>query len=538
MLSYAKGPDVALLESTIDEAFRTTVKRFGGQTGLIVRHQDNRMSWQDLDARVEMVARGLAGLGLRAGDRAGVWSTNNAEWLLLQLATARLGVVLINVNPAYRSHELKYVLEKSGMKVLFLRERDARASYRDILARALEGAVAALQHTIYFGHSSWDAMLANGVDYAAPAITPDDVANIQYTSGTTGSPKGVLLTHRALVNNAWLIAQRLQITDRDKLCSPVPLYHCFGCVMSSMLCYVTGAALILPSPQFDALAALEAIHAERATALYGVPTMFLAEMQHPRFAEFDLTSLRTGIMAGAPCPVELMRRVIHDMHCTGMTIAYGQTESSPVITLSRLDDPIEIRVSTVGGVLPATEVKVVSTATGETLPVGEVGELCTRGYLVMKGYDGNAQATSEAIDGEGWLHTGDLAVMHDNGYFGIRGRARDMIIRGGENIYPREIEEFLYTHPAISDVAVFGLPDERLGETVCAWVRLKEGHAATGEELREYCGERIAHFKVPAHIRVVEEFPLTVTGKIQKFRMRDAEIAARGLESAAKIQTA
>ncbi|MBL8234575.1 MAG: AMP-binding protein [Bryobacterales bacterium] len=538
MLSYAKGPDVALLESTIDEAFRTTVKRFGGQTGLIVRHQDNRMSWQELDAQVERVARGLAGLGLRAGDRAGVWSTNNAEWILLQLATARLGIVLVNVNPAYRSHELRYVLEKSGMKALFLRESDTRASYRDILARALDGAAAALQHTVYVGHSSWDAMLAAGVEHTPPSIAPDDVANIQYTSGTTGSPKGVLLTHRNLVNNAWLIAQRLRMSEHDKLCSPVPLYHCFGCVMSSMLCYVTGAALILPAPQFDALATLEAVHAERATAIYGVPTMFIAELQHPRFQEFDLASLRTGIMAGAPCPIELMRRVIHDMHCSGMTIAYGQTESSPVITLSTLEDAIETRVTTVGCALPATEVKIVSAATGETLPVGEVGELCTRGYLVMKGYDGNAQATSEAIDSEQWLHTGDLAVMHENGYFGIRGRARDMIIRGGENVYPREIEEFLYTHPAISDVAVFGIPDERLGEVVCAWVRLKEGQATTAEELREYCRERIAHFKVPAHIRVVEEFPLTVTGKIQKFRMRDAEIAARGLENAAKIQTA
>lgn len=538
MLSYAQGPVAPLLESTIDQVFRSTVERFPERTGVVVRHQASRLNWRELDAQVEAVARGLAGLGLSSGDRVGVWSTNNLEWLLLQLATARLGIVLINVNPAYRSHELRYVLEKSGMKALFLRVRDARASYRDILAQALQGAQTALQSTVFFDHDSWREMLERGVDYTPPEIHPGDVANIQYTSGTTGSPKGVLLTHRNLVNNAWLIAQRLHIAEEDKLCSPVPLYHCFGCVMSSMLCFVAGATLILPAPQFDALATLEAIHEERATALYGVPTMFIAELQHPRFREFDLSSLRTGIMAGAPCPIELMRRVISDMHCAEMTIAYGQTESSPVVTLSQVDDPIELRVSTVGCALPCTEVKIVAPSTGETLPVGEVGELCTRGYLVMKGYDGNPQATAEAIDGEQWLHTGDLAVMYPSGYFGIRGRARDMMIRGGENIYPREIEEFLFTHPAVSDVAVFGLPDERLGEIVCAWVRLKPGYAIDGEELRAYCKERIAHFKVPAYIRIVDEFPLTVTGKIQKFRMRDAEIAARGLENAARIQTA
>ncbi|MCS7025615.1 MAG: AMP-binding protein [Bryobacteraceae bacterium] len=538
MLSYVKGPDAQLLELTVDEAFQRTVKRLGNHLALVVSRQGQRLSWRELDLRVEATARGLAGLGLRPGDRVGVWSTNNLEWILLQLATARLGLVLINVNPAYRSWELKYVLEKSGMKALFLLERDARANYREILARALEGAVTSLEHTVFFDHDSWNRMLAEGRDYVLPVLSSSQVVNIQYTSGTTGSPKGVLLTHRNLVNNAWLIAQRLRLTEADRLCSPVPLYHCFGCVMSSLLCFVTGATLILPAPQFDPLATLEAVHRERATALYGVPTMFIAELQQARFAEFDLTSLRTGIMAGAPCPIELMRRVIHDMHCSGMTIAYGQTESSPVITLSHPEDPIELRVGTVGCAMPATEVKIVSPQTGETLPVGQVGELCTRGYLVMKGYDGNTQATQEAIDPEGWLHTGDLAVMYENGYFGIRGRARDMIIRGGENIYPREIEDFFYTHPAVSDVAVFGVPDERLGEVVCAWVRLKPGFQATAEQLREYCRERIAHYKTPAYIRIVDEFPLTVTGKIQKFRMREAEIAARGLQGAASVETA
>lgn len=535
MRSYAKGPDAPLLEATIDEGFRHTVAAHSDRPALVIRHQQIRWTWREFDVEVERVARGLAGLDLNTGDRIGVWSTNSAEWLLLQLATARLGIVLVNVNPAYRSHELSYVLQKSGMKALVLRERDHRMDYRQILG---ESRHEVLQHTIFFEHSSWADMLSKGREYGRPAIDRNDVANIQYTSGTTGSPKGVLLTHRNLVNNAWLIAQRLRMTEFDKLCSPVPLYHCFGCVMSSMLCFLTGATLILPAAQFDALATLQAVHDERATALYGVPTMFIAALQHSLFPSFDLTSLRTGIMAGAPCPIEVMRRVIADMHCPEMTIAYGQTESSPVITQSHVDDDIERRVSTVGSALPCTEVKIIDPATGETLDAGEVGELCTRGYLVMKGYDGNPEATAEAIDSDGWLHTGDLAVMRQDGYFGIRGRSKDMIIRGGENIYPREIEEFLYTHPAISDVSVFGLPDEKFGEIVCAWIRLKPGTTATEAEIRDYCRSRIAHYKVPAHVRVVEAFPMTVTGKLQKFRMREEEIEVRQLQKAAGIETA
>lgn len=534
-LSYAKGPDEPILDLTIDQGFRATVVRHPERPALVVSHQDVRLTWRELDEHVERTARGLAGLGLQPGSRLGVWSTNNLEWILLQLAAARAGMVLVNVNPAYRTHELSYVLEKSGIEALFLRERDTRADYRQIFEASRP---ANLRHAVYFGHDSWVRFLTGGTEYAQPQSGPEDVANIQYTSGTTGSPKGVLLTHRNLVNNAWLIAGRLHLTEEDKLCSPVPLYHCFGCVMSSLVCFLTGATLILPAAQFDALATLQAIHQERATAVYGVPTMFIAQLQHPAFAQFDLTSLRTGIMAGAPCPIEVMRRVIAGMHCGEMTIAYGQTESSPVITQSRADDSIEKRVGTVGCAMPNTEVKIVSPNTGQTLPAGEIGELCTRGYLVMKGYDGNAEATAEAIDAEGWLHTGDLAVMSEDGYFGIRGRARDMIIRGGENIYPREIEEFLFTHPAISDVSVFGLPDERLGEIVCAWVRLKPGAAATAEEIRDYCRNRIAHFKVPQHVRVVDSFPMTVTGKLQKFRMRESEITERGLGGAEGIRTA
>lgn len=535
MLSYAKGPDAELLEISIDEGFRRTAAAYPDEPAVVSRHQQRRLTWRQLDQEVERTARGLMGLGLQPQQRIGVWSTNNLEWLLLQLAAARTGIVLVNVNPAYRSFELRYVLERSGMQALFLRQCDSRTDYRQILG---EARCESLNHAIFFDHSSWEEFLANGVEYQPPPLHPNDVANIQYTSGTTGSPKGVLLTHRNLVNNAWLIASRLRATHKDKLCMPVPLYHCFGCVMSSLLCFLTGSTLILPAPSFDALATLEAVEQERATMLYGVPTMFIAELQHPEFGRFDLSSLRTGIMAGAPCPIEVMRRVLTEMHCPEITIAYGQTESSPVITQSNVDDPIELRVTTVGPAMPCTEVKIADPQTGETTPVGTPGELCTRGYLVMKGYDGNPEATAQAIDAEGWLRTGDLAVMHENGYFGIRGRSKDMIIRGGENIYPREIEEFLYTHPAVADVAVFGLPDAKYGEIVTAWIRPKPGATLGEAEVREFCRTRIAHFKVPAHVRIVESFPMTVTGKLQKFRMREKEIEERGLRAAASIRTA
>jgi fatty-acyl-CoA synthase len=536
MLSYAKGPDEPLLSDTIDSAFRRTVAHYGDREAVVVRHQQSlRLTWNALDRQVQQVSAALHGAGIAPGERVGIWSTNNLEWLLLQLGSARAGVVLVNVNPAYRSYELRYVLEQSGLRALFLREQDRRTDYRQILA-----ATAHPVRAVYFEHATWDEFLAAGTPAPPPpAMDADDVANIQYTSGTTGSPKGVLLTHRNIVNNAWLIARRLHITEADRLCMPVPLYHCFGCVMSSLLCFLTGAALLLPAATFDPLATLETVHEERATVLYGVPSMFIAQLQHPRFRDFDLSSLRTGIMAGAPCPIEVMRRVIGEMHCEQMTIAYGQTESSPVITQSLTTDDIETRVSTVGAALPCTEVKIVDPETGGTVPVGQIGELCTRGYLVMKGYDRNEEATAKAIDVEGWLHTGDLAVMDARGYCGIRGRSKDMIIRGGENIYPREIEEFLYTHPAIAEVSVFGLPDEKFGEIVCAWVRLKPGLAAvSGEAIRAWCRDQIAYFKIPQHVRIVEEFPMTVTGKLQKFRMRDAEVRERGLERAASTRTA
>jgi fatty-acyl-CoA synthase len=512
--SYSRGPEAPLLEKTISQALADAAAAYAERDALIVCHQNARFTWRQLDIEVTRAARGLAGLGLEPGDRAGIWASNCAEWVLLQYATARAGVVLVNVNPAYRSHELRYVLRKSHIRALFLHDHDARVSYRDILRESREGEDLPLEHAVWLGDASWDAMLFDGKDFASNAAGPRDVANIQYTSGTTGSPKGVLLTHHSLVNNGLAISRALRATAEDRICAPVPLYHCFGSVIGCMVSVVTGAALVLPSPQFDARATLEAVERERATALYGVPTMFIAELAHPDFGRFDLRSLRTGVMAGAPCPIEVMRQVGERMHCREMTIAYGQTESSPVITMSQVDDPMEIRVATIGSALSNTEVQIVHPETKQRVAAGEQGELCTRGYLVMKGYDDDPEATAGAIDSEGWLHTGDLAAMRPDGYFSFRGRAKDTIIRGGENIYPREVEDFLHSHPKIADVYIIGLPDARLGETVLAWIQLKAGEQATAEEIQAFCKGKIAYFKIPQYIRFVETFPMTVTKKV------------------------
>ena len=534
MLSYTKGPEVPLIDDTIAAAFQKTAARFPDHDALVVRHQNARFTFGELAREVERAARGLTGLGLGAQDRIGVWSTNCAEWVVLHLACARIGAVLVNVNPAYRAYELQFVLRKSGMKALFLWEKDQRSDYAAILREATAEQQLPLQHVVFFGSEQWDLMLSRGAEVPEARVAPDDVTNIQYTSGTTGSPKGVLLTHRNLLNNAAVIRDGMKITDQDRICVPVPLYHCFGCVGGTLVCMLTGATMLLPAPTFDALATMQAIQEERATTIYGVPTMFIAELEHAEFSRFDFSWLRTGVMAGAPCPIEVMKRVANDMHCPEMTIMYGQTESSPVITMSDVGDSMERRVSTVGKACANTEVKIVSG--GETVPVGQQGELCTRGYLVMKGYDQEPEATRRAVDEEGWLHTGDLATMRPDGYFRVTGRAKDMIIRGGENIYPRELEEFLYTNPKIADVQIVGIPDAKLGETVAAWIRLKE--PATEEEIREFCRGKIAHFKIPQYIRFVDAFPMTVTGKIQKFRMRELEIQERGLEAVAEIQTA
>jgi fatty-acyl-CoA synthase len=540
--SQTRGPDRPLLNLSIGDLLHRTAERYPDRDAVVSCHQSRRFTWAELSEQADRVARGLWSLGIRKGDRVGLWSTNCIDWLMLHMGTARAGASLVNVNPAYRSHELQYTLTRSRMKALFLRSHDKRADYAEILSRARHhlksaGSELDLQQTIFFDSPEWPALLD------APGRLPDhvdasDVANIQYTSGTTGLPKGVMLTHHNIVNNGQFLAQGFHYTEYDRICVPVPLFHCYGCVIGTMTALNTGAALVFPDWTFNARATLQAVHTERCTSLYGVPAMYVAELALPDFAQFDLTSLRTGMMSGAPCPIELMKRVLNEMHIGELVIAYGQTESSPVVTMSDADDSIDIRVHTVGRAMPQTEIKIVSTSDNATLPVGEQGEVCARGYVVMKGYDAEPEATTLAIDGEGWLHTGDLGIMHPDGCIHLTGRSRDIIIRGGENIYPREIEEFLYTHPKISEVQVVGIPNARLGEIVIAWVRLAPDQSATEEEIRDFCREQIAYFKIPEHIRFVTEFPATLSGKIQKYKIREFEIEARGLESVAAAVTA
>jgi fatty-acyl-CoA synthase len=537
MLSYSRGPDEPLWEMTIGQALDRTVDRCGDSLAVVSCHQSKRYTWRELRDAADGVARGMWSLGLRPGDRVGLWSTNCAEWTMVQLGCARAGMVLVNVNPAYRSHELAFTLRKSGMKAIFLWERDARTNYAQILDEARLGQALPLEHVIEFGSSAWEKLPLSTCEVKAE-IRPEDLVNIQYTSGTTGMPKGVMLTHRNQINNGKILAEGMRYTERDRICVPVPFYHCFGCVIGTMCAVASGAAMILPAWTFDPAATLSAVEEERATSLYGVPAMFITELGLADFAKYDLTSLRTGVMAGAPCPVEVMKRVIREMHCPEMTIAYGQTESAPGVTMSLVDDPVEKRVSTIGKAMPCTEMKIASVLDGSTLPFGEQGEVCARGYMVMKGYDDEPEATARAIDKEGWLHTGDLGQMLEDGYIHLTGRAKDMIIRGGENVYPREVEEFLYTHPAVAEVQVVGLPDERLGEVVAAWIRVKAEASVCEDDIRNFCEGKIAYFKVPQFVRFVEQFPMTVTGKIQKYRIREMEIKERGLEKVAKRETA
>jgi fatty-acyl-CoA synthase len=537
-LSYAQGPVAPLTEKTIPLYLEDIAGRLPDHEALVIPHQNVRLTWRALLAETERVARGLAGLGLRSGERVGIWSSNCVEWVLLQYACARQNLVLVNVNPAYRSHELGFILRKSRMAALFLREADARANYRAILEAAMEGQELPPRHVVWLGHESWQQMFANAGELAPMPVDPHEIVNIQYTSGTTGAPKGVLLTHHNLINNAAVLAEWLHYTEDDRCVMPFPLYHCAGCVLSVLTCLAHGSTLILPSAQFDSGAVLRAIQTERATILGGVPTMYIAMLEHPDFSEYDVSSVRAGLIGGAPCPTELMKRMMTDLNCREVTVVYGQTEASPLITVTHPDDPVELRVSTVGRACLNTEVRIVDPATRTALPVGEQGELCARGYLVMKGYDDEPEASARAVDPDGWLYTGDLGVMLPSGHFKITGRAKEMIIRGGENIFPREIEEFLCTHPAVADVSVVGLPDRRLGEAVLAWIRLRAGATLTEVELKVFCDGKIAHFKVPQFIRFVDSFPMTVTGKIQKFRIREFEIEARGLADVAAIRMA
>ncbi len=536
-LSYSRGQDRPLLELTIGGLLERTASRFPDRLAVASRHQSKRMTWAELSAAADGIARGLWSLGIRRGDRVGLWSTNCIEWIMMHMGCARAGAALVNVNPAYRSHELQYTLTRSRMKALFLWHQDKRADYEEILDRARHGLTLELKHTIFFDSPEWPALL-DAPGQLPDHVAVDDVANIQYTSGTTGLPKGVMLTHHNVVNNGQFLAQGFHYTEKDQIVVPVPLFHCFGCVIGTMSALNSGAAIILPNWTFDARATLQAVHEEKATSVYGVPAMYVAEFGLPDFESFDLTSLRTGMMSGAPCPVELMKRVLNEMHIGELVIAYGQTETSPVVTMSDAGDTIEIRVNTVGRAMPQTEIRVVSTTTGETLPLGERGEICVRGYAVMKGYDGDPDGTAQIVKSDGWLLTGDLGVMHEDGCLHLTGRSRDVIIRGGENIYPREVEEFLYTHPKVGEVQVVGIPNARLGEIVVAWIRLKPGQEATEEEIRKWCQGQIAYYKIPEHVRFVDDFPATLSGKIQKYKIREFEIEARGLQSVAQAATA
>jgi fatty-acyl-CoA synthase len=549
--SYLHGASqVPLLGETIGGNLDRTVTAFADQEALVSVHQGIRQTYAELHAAVTEIARGLLALGIEPGDRVGIWSPNNAEWVTLQYATAKVGAILVNINPAYRTSELAYALRQSGVSTLVLAPGFRQADYLAMLEE-VAGELPALQRRVVLGHQapanamSWDdlrerAAMASADDLRAreALLQFDDPINIQYTSGTTGFPKGATLSHHNILNNGFFIGEGCRYTEADRVCIPVPLYHCFGMVLGNLACTTHGATIVYPSESFDPVSTLAAVERERCTSLYGVPTMFIAELEHPRFAEFDLSTLRTGIMAGSPCPVEVMKKVQSDMHMTEVTICYGMTETSPVSFQTAPDDPVDKRVGTVGRIHPHVEAKVIDPASDRVLPRGLPGELCTRGYLVMLGYWEDEQATAGAIDRAGWMHTGDLATIDADGYANIVGRIKDMVIRGGENVYPREVEEFLYGHPAVSDVQVIGVPDPRYGEELCAWVRVKEGQSVTGDELRDWCKGRIATFKIPRYWRFVEAFPMTVTGKVQKFKMRETSIAELRLEQASRIETA
>jgi fatty-acyl-CoA synthase len=553
--SYVNGAsDKPLLGETIGRFFDTACHRWAERPALVVRHQKVRMSYGELRQAADKLAAGLLTLGLQPGDRIGIWSPNNSEWVLTQFATAKAGLILVNINPSYRVAELEYALNKVGCKALILAERFKTSDYvgmlRELapeLKRATPGKLEsarlpALRAVIVLGDSDQPGCLrfsdilgrggaaeAGRLAELAPVLQFDEPINIQFTSGTTGFPKGATLSHHNILNNGFFIGEAMRLTPEDRLCIPVPLYHCFGMVLGNLAAVTHGACMVFPGEGFDPLVTLETVAEERCTALHGVPTMFIAQLDHPEFGRFDLSSLRTGIMAGSPCPIEVMKRAVDKMHLSEITIAYGMTETSPVSFQSSTDDPLERRVSTVGRIQPHLEVKIVD-AQGRVVPPGSPGELLTRGYAVMLGYWGDEERTREAIDAARWMHTGDLATVDAEGYCNIVGRIKDMVIRGGENVYPREIEEFLYRHPKIQDVQVIGVPDDRYGEEICAWVKLRPGMSANEEEIKAFCRDQIAHYKVPRYVKFVDEFPMTVTGKIQKFIMRERTIAELGLK--------
>ena len=543
--SHARGSEsVPLFRETIGANLERTVQRFGDREALVSCAQDVRLTYTQLAAAVDELARGLLATGIARGDRVGIWSPNCAEWVLVQYATAKIGVILVNINPAYRTSELEYALRQSGCRMLISAPAFKTSDYRAMVAEVRPD-LPELEQVVFLDTEDWAQLLAGGkrvspgeLDALAAQLGPEDPINIQYTSGTTGFPKGATLSHVNILNNGFFIGEGCRYTERDRVCIPVPFYHCFGMVLGNLACTTHGAAIVIPAPAFDPEATLNAVAAERCTSLYGVPTMFIAQLDHPHFADHDLSSLRTGIMAGSPCPIEVMKRVIERMHMGEVGIAYGMTETSPVSTQTAFDDPLEKRVGTVGRVHPHVEIKIVDPADGETVGRGVSGELCTRGYSVMGGYWNDPERTAEAIDRQGWMHTGDLATMDREGYVNIVGRIKDMVIRGGENIYPREVEEFLYSHPDVADVQVIGVPDERYGEELMAWVIPRGAATLDADQLREFCHGKIAHYKIPRYVKLVDEFPMTVTGKVQKFKMREQAIDELGLGASAGIRTA
>jgi len=550
-----RGGTIPLLGSTIAEYFLSIVERFPEREAVVSLPQQRRLTYAELGDSIDRLASGLVSLGFKRGDRVGIWSTNNIEWLLVQMATARIGVILVNINPAYRSRELEFALRQSKVQGLFVIPRFRSSDYIGMLLDLIpkmrdEGpeikatAFPDLKRVIVFdpvdsagteisapGFSRWQDLMDAGnkvsrdeLQNLGRQLDRDDVINIQYTSGTTGFPKAVMLSHHNILNNAWFAAQSMHFDEQDRLAVAVPFYHCFGMVLANLLCLSVGACIVIGCEHFDASQVLKAISTEKCSAIHGVPTMFIEMLEHGDFASFDLSCLRTGIMAGAPCPPELMTRVIEDMHCAEILIGYGETEASPLTHLTTRDDSFERRIETVGHNLPHQEVKIIDTDSLATVAIGEIGEICFRGYHIMRGYYGEAEKTAQAIDAAGWLYSGDLGTMDAQGYVRITGRRKEMIIRGGENIYPREIEDFLFTHPKIAEVAVFGVPDSRLGEQVAAWIQLHAGEEIAAAEIRAFCQGNIAHFKIPEYIRFVDEFPMTVTGKLQKFKMREAMV--------------
>ena len=562
--SYMSGSSQEpLIGSTIGDLFDRVVEQVPDNEALVSRHQNLRYTYRELKEEVNRFARGLMALGVQRGDRVGIWSPNCAEWVVTQFATPKVGCILVNINPAYRTSELEYALKQSGISTLIMAPRFKSSDYvamlREVcpeLGRSRPGqihstrlpdlrTVIVLRSERLAGTFNWDDVVAMAGRVGEAELGErqarqqfDDAINIQYTSGTTGFPKGATLSHHSILNNGFFIGEKMRFTPRDRLCIPVPFYHCFGMVLGNLACVTHGATMVLPADSFDPKSVLETVQEEKCTALHGVPTMFIAELGHPNFSSYDVSTLRTGIMAGSPCPIEVMKQTIEKMHMDEVTICYGMTETSPVSTQTSADDPVEKRVSTVGQVHPYVETKIVDPQTGDVVPRGTPGELCSRGYIVMLGYWNNPEATAQAIDAGRWMHTGDLATMDEAGYINIVGRIKDMIIRGGENIYPREIEEFLYIHPAIQDVQVVGVPDEKYGEEVMAWVILKPGQPADEDAIKDFCRGKIAHYKIPRYVRFTDGFPMTVTGKIQKFKMREMAVEELGLGKAAAVQTA